>query len=57
MSELKDGARREIVLDEKAFGQKSTQLSKDIGAGGEICGRAFWGNEAIKAATAAFRGG
>ena len=47
-------ARREVVLDDKAFGQTAQALGRDLGAGGETCARTFWGNEAIKAATAAF---
>jgi len=53
MSEFANGARKDVALDEKGFAQKSQVLSRDLSAGGDTCARAFWGNEAIKSASAA----
>jgi hypothetical protein len=53
VTEMVGGVRKEAALDEKTFAQRATSLAADIGKGGEACGKAFWGNEAIKAATTA----
>lgn len=51
MSELVDGVRAEVAMDDKRFAQRAGQASQDITKGGVACGRAYWDGQAIKAAT------
>ncbi len=50
MSEIHDGTRQDIELDDKTFALRASQTSQDLAQGGVVCGRAYWNGQAIKQA-------
>jgi len=51
MSDIVNGSRAEVEMDDKTFAQRASQSSQDITRGGVACGRAYWDAQAIKSAS------
>lgn len=57
VSEKRLGKRSIVALDGEDFAQRATEAAANIAARGPSCGKAFWDNEAIQAASTALQGG
>lgn len=53
MSEKRLGKRSIVALDGEGFAQRATEAAAGIAARGPACGKAFWDNESIQAASSA----
>lgn len=53
MSEKRLGKRSIVALDGEDFAQRATEAAAGIAARGPACGKAFWDNDAIQAASSA----
>lgn len=55
MNEKRLGKRAIMALDSEDFAQRATEAAAGIAARGPSCGKAFWDNEAIQAASNALQ--